>query len=152
METVNYTCGSNVGKTLLILLLLVLLVWILFSIFNRSTEGFDYSQKDPVIQPTYYDADTRSIQTGKDFIKQTEVIMPWATKVDDTCGDITGIADYKMDNNKCSIHCCGDWLSIQGDNGLVPSSYYCSGDQNSGCLCLTKKQADFLDSRGFNNS
>ena len=69
---------------------------------------------------------------------------------------------YDITNNMCSKLCCGvqypppfplekDPLVCNNKDSFVPSNYYCNNaSQNAGCLCLDKKQADFLNNRGGN--
>ena len=65
-------------------------------------------------------------------------------------------------NNICSKSCCntGNWpvgFDMQDDpwvlanrDKFVGTNQYCQGDYSSGCLCLTKKQARHVLSRGGN--
>ena len=66
-------------------------------------------------------------------------------------------------NNLCSKSCCSDsdWPTpfkqkydpyVCGNKDkFVPSNYMCNNAfQDSGCLCMTKKQNDFLANRGNN--
>lgn len=63
--------------------------------------------------------------------------------------------------NMCSPSCCSSQYpvpfalpsdpAICGEQEYVPTNFTCmSGDQNAGCMCLSKEQADFLGSRGGN--
>lgn len=65
-------------------------------------------------------------------------------------------------NNMCSQSCCSqqyptpfpvpfDPLVCGSEQEYVPSNFTCTNpDQNVGCMCLTKDQANFLGSRGGN--
>jgi hypothetical protein len=44
-----------------------------------------------------------------------------------------------------------DKMTCGSTDEFVPSNYMCNnGWQDSGCLCLKKDQADFINSRGIN--
>ncbi len=70
--------------------------------------------------------------------------------------------DLGLNFNMCSKSCCSQQyptpFGLPSDpalcslkDELVPSSYSCNnGWQDSGCLCMTKKQAKFLGTRGNN--
>jgi len=132
----------------------------------------DYQQKEPpMIEPPSYDADTATIQSGSGFIPQKQYFTPWGSMIQ--VGDMstadgtlpyseTSITDYSMNFNQCSPACCSDqWpvpFKLPVDKSLcgskdefVPNSYYCNnGWQDSGCLCMTKQQSEFLQTRGDN--
>lgn len=67
-----------------------------------------------------------------------------------------------LQNNMCSQSCCSpqyptpfpmpfDPLVCGSEEEYMPSNFTCTNaDQNAGCMCLTKDQADFLGSRGGN--
>jgi len=69
------------------------------------------------------------------------------------------VMDFSL--NMCSPNCCnkqfhppfalaGDFYPYDDDK-YVSSSYACNNSfQNSGCLCMTKNQSEFLGSRGLN--
>ena len=138
-----------------------------------SNEPQIYKQPEvPMIQPPSYDADTLAIQSGSTFIQQKDFYTPWGTMVQ--MGDFAtadgssalspdSITDYTMNFNQCSPSCCSDqWpvpfklpvdkMLCDSKDKFVPSSYYCNnGWQDSGCLCMTQKQSDFLQTRGVNS-
>lgn len=67
-----------------------------------------------------------------------------------------------LQDNMCSKSCCSpqyptpfpmpfDPLVCGSEQEFVPSNFTCTNsNQNVGCMCLTKEQADFLGSRGGN--
>ena len=64
---------------------------------------------------------------------------------------------FKIDNNKCSKSCCKhiQWKipdelnTIDGDSSnFIPSNFSCNFGTNSGCLCLTQNQYEYLGNRG----
>ena len=70
--------------------------------------------------------------------------------------------NMKLDNNLCSPSCCSqqyptphkiktDPLVCGREDDFVPTNYYCSNSWNdSGCLCASKEQVNFLATRGGN--
>lgn len=116
--------------------------------------------------PASYDADTGTIQSGFGFIQQRNIFAPWGNinHIGDTKdNDPASIDPYHTLNfNKCSPSCCKDqWpvpFVMPDDNDkllcgaeYVPTNYSCNnGWQNGGCLCMTKRQSDFLQTRGEN--
>ena len=70
--------------------------------------------------------------------------------------------EMSIQHNLCSKSCCSEqWPTpfkqkndpyVCGNKGqFVPSNYFCNNAfQDSGCLCLTKKQSQFLNNRGGN--
>ena len=126
----------------------------------------------PVVPAPSYDAYTHTVQAGSEFIPQKNYFTPWGTmiKVGDTSADggpndvtgVTGVADNTMNFNQCSPACCSaqwpvpfkmpvDKMLCNSEETYVPTSYFCNnGWQDSGCLCMTKDQSDFLQTRGQN--
>jgi hypothetical protein len=72
--------------------------------------------------------------------------------------------DMGLNYNLCSKSCCSqqwpvpfdlkpDKLVEESGQEFVPSSYTCNNAwQDSGCLCMTKDQALFLNTRGQNDT
>jgi hypothetical protein len=132
----------------------------------------EYSQKPiPTIYSPLHVTDTDSIIAGIDIVPQSEFLTPQNELVNvktskdgklGYCNDPNGIGDNGLNFNFCSPACCSNQyplpfkLPVQtslyySDDEYVPTSYMCSdGVNNSGCLCLKKSQANFLNSRGLN--
>ena len=65
-----------------------------------------------------------------------------------------------LHNNRCSVKCCspqwpvpfqvGDPNDTHDYSKYVPSPYFCQSDKESGCVCMTQRQHDYLGSRGRN--
>ena len=114
-----------------------------------------------------FDNDSKSqkvlLSTGVDaYVPMDNLIPPWANNVN-SYGEVDTIADdLGINFDMCSKSCCSqqypppfglpsDPALCESKEKLVPSSYSCNnGWQDSGCLCMTKKQAKFLGSRGGN--
>jgi len=61
----------------------------------------------------------------------------------------------KIDTNICSKNCCNftQWLPEHMKNknlntNYLPSNYSCNFGNNSGCLCITEKDRDFIANHG----
>lgn len=75
-----------------------------------------------------------------------------------------GLGDMSLSNNMCSKACCSkQWpvpFSLKPDpavcqnlNEFVPTNIFCNNAlQDAGCMCVTKKQANFLNNRGGNGN
>jgi hypothetical protein len=94
---------------------------------------------------------------------------PWSNEVGPKgakYGDIDALppVDKGLNYNLCSKSCCSqqwpvpfdlkpDPLVEKGAKDFVPSSYMCNNAwQDSGCLCMTKDQSQFLANRGQSNN
>lgn len=64
-------------------------------------------------------------------------------------------------NNKCCKSCCKNLWPLpfdvndcktckDGDEKYVSSNYTCQGENGSGCVCVTEREANLLDRRGNN--
>lgn len=114
--------------------------------------------------PALYDRETGQIVSGSEFLGvPDEIATAWGgsfgenENLDDGNDGVYGL-NYAM----CSSSCCSPQYpppfpldkdvvvdKMKGD--FVPSGYTCNNSwQNSGCVCMTKKQKDFLSSRGGN--
>lgn len=103
-----------------------------------------------------------------DLTKPTEKYMAWGDLMINNVATANGsavigkdsIQGYTFGNNNCSMACCSDqWpvpFKLASDNEIckseyVSNSYFCNdGVHNSGCLCMSEKQSDFIRSRGNN--
>jgi len=61
----------------------------------------------------------------------------------------------KIDTNICSKNCCNftQWLPEHMKNknlntNYIPSNYSCNFGANSGCLCMTENDKDFISNHG----
>lgn len=124
-------------------------------------------QEIPIGSP-YVNNDVRSRMSGSGFIPQKDVIPAWGMNVDtNKYGIVDGLDDGEggslgLNYNLCSKSCCSEqWPTpfklpydkfICGNKDkFMPSPYMCNNAwQDSGCVCLTKKQSNFLTERGTN--
>lgn len=116
------------------------------------------------IKPTFVNKDTRTIMSGSGFVLQKEVVPAWGFEsygANDALDDGAG-GNLGLTYNLCSPSCCSDQWPVphklpvdkficDNKEEYVPNSYTCSNQwQNSGCLCMTKKQGEFMHNRGGN--
>jgi hypothetical protein len=126
--------------------------------------------KQPEVAPgiTLYDRHTGSVVSGSEFVGLPNEIEP-------ANGDATvpnyGAVDRLDDGyngagglnyNVCSKSCCGpqypppfgleeDEYVAKHKGDFVPNDYMCNNAwNNSGCVCMTKDQREYISSRGHN--
>lgn len=126
------------------------------------------------IVPMIYEPNKGIITMASQFIGMPKIIPAWTEDInDDPKSDISnkqkvdrlsGTLGDGLMNNMCSPSCCSpqypppfaspqDKYVCDSKDEFVPSSYSCNnGVQNTGCLCLTKDQSNFLADRGGNGS
>jgi len=163
-----------------VIIMVLIIYWILQSLNRNDNEGFGnqdiyYNQQVPLegvnediyIEPTYLD-ENGIIMSGKNYIPQKEIVPAW--------GEQYGVAEtidqgelsdgeggnYTLATNICSPSCCSnqyplpfelkdDKFVCNNKNEFIPSGYVCNNSwQNSGCMCITKGQAEFINNRGGN--
>jgi hypothetical protein len=138
---------------------------IVYYLLSDPRENFESSSQSAEVKvPALYNRETGQVVSGSDFLGvPDEVATAWGAsygtndKLDDGNDGIYGL-NYAM----CSKSCCGPQYpppfevdkdvvvdKMKGD--FVPNSYKCNNAwQDSGCVCMTKNQKDFLSSRGGN--
>jgi len=130
--------------------------------------GMEFTEMDKPIQPMVANKALASAVTGSEFVGlPAEVMPPWSN--DAKYGSSTSVSDDTLGDmpltyNMCSKSCCTsqypvpfnmpvDDLTCKDKEELIGTSYACNNAwQDSGCMCMTKKQGSFLYSRGGNSS
>ena len=142
---------------------------IVYYLITVPKEGFESSATDGVNEvkvPALYNRETGQIVSGSEFLGvPDEVATAWGASfgtnenLDDGNDGIYGL-NYSM----CSKSCCSpqypppfaldkDVVVDKMKGEFVPSPYNCNNAwQDSGCVCMTKNQKEFLSSRGGNCS
>lgn len=165
-----------IGLIIAILIFIIIYFWIKKSKNNDIEKLSDLDAENPqfvegkqeniTIKPKIIDAGSGTIMSGTDF-DPSQYMSPWYDAytgnsknyylLDDGEGGAAGL-QYNM----CSKSCCSDQYPlpfdmpkdkeiIENKSEFVPSNYMCNNAwQNSGCVCLTKHQANFISSRGGN--
>jgi len=149
-------------------LILIVVVVVLFFITQcKSQEGMENTKTQLKHNPRMYQPAIDREVDNDNFIRlPSESQTPWA-KNKNGYGEVDYLDDGWMGNaglnfNMCSKACCSqqypppfsvtpDDFVLRSGQEFVPSSYTCNnGWQDSGCLCMTKDQALFLNRRGNN--
>lgn len=126
----------------------------------------DIKQEDIKVTPEFYDAGSGVVMSGPEYIP-SQFLSPWYQAytgnmknyylLDDGEGGSAG-----LQFNQCSKACCSDqWPTpfkmpaessvCEDKNEFVPNNYTCNNAwQDTGCVCLTKHQAEFIGGRGGN--
>ncbi len=135
---------------------------------NNIPGATELKQVDYPIYPQVYDRLTGQITDASEFIGLPEEIYPAdggksianygaIDKLDDGYNGAAGL-NYNM----CSKSCCSPQypppFALESDavvdsmkGKFVPNNYACNNSwNNSGCVCMTKKQHNYLESRGGN--
>lgn len=166
----------NVMIALGVYILLVVLFKVVMRMSGRRTEKMEVLPSAPEhsmelvrpnikITPTAIHEDTKIIESGPEFQEQ-KLLSPWYKAytgnlknyylLDDGAGGSAG-----LHFNQCSKSCCSDQYPLpfkmpadaacDSKDEFVPTNYTCNNAwQDSGCVCLTKDQANLLGSRGGN--
>jgi len=147
------------GKALLALamILMILLFMTYSNVCKQNKEMFAVSEENKITSEDENSPFTKKIQ---------EVIPPW-TENKNNYGELDMLDDGMNGNgtltfNMCSKSCCStqypppidmpvDPLICNSKQKFVSSSYTCNnGWQDTGCVCMTEKQAELLARRGYN--
>lgn len=122
--------------------------------------------KDEQITPTIFDAGSGTIMSAPEFVP-SQFLSPWYKAY---TGNIKN--QYLLDDgsnganglqfNMCSKACCSEQYPLPfkmpvssevcaSKSEFVPNNYMCNNAwEDSGCVCMTKEQANFIGSRGGN--
>jgi hypothetical protein len=133
---------------------------------STATAG-EHTQGDPVIVPPVYDPISKSVMSGIG-IQRPKLESPWGSiynksklqskyYLDDGAKGTAG-----LNFNLCSKSCCSqqwptpfklkhDPILCANKDKFVPTNYMCNNAwQDSGCVCMRKKQGTHLNDRGGN--
>lgn len=133
---------------------------------TAPAHAIDGKQEDIPIKPAIFDAGSGAIMSGSEFAP-SQFMSPWYQAytgdmknhylLDDGAGGNLG-----LQFNKCSKSCCSEQyplpfkMPVDSDvcdskSEFVPNNYTCNNAwQDTGCVCMTKDQANFIGSRGGN--
>jgi len=153
------------SSIVLLVLLVILALYLLYPSLN--SENFVGEGGNTLNDPKLYEPQLNQEIDNSPFVGlPDELVVPWA-KNQDGYGEVDILDDGMNGNaglnfNMCSKSCCSpqypppfplgsDPLVCNSKDEFVSSSYKCNnGWQDSGCLCMTKEQALFLNKRGNN--
>lgn len=161
------------------LVLLIIVIIIVYWYFKGRTESFvrdipspsqeegkrdsalEYKQDNLDIQPPFVRTDVRTLMSGSGYVPQKEIYPAWGDYDNDGLMGKDG-ESYGFQYNLCSPACCSeqyptpfklprDKFVCDNKQDFWPNSYTCGNQwENAGCLCMTKDQGKFLNSRGNN--
>ena len=118
------------------------------------------------IKPQIFDAGSGSIMAGPEFAP-SPLLSPWYKAYTGNMKNYYLLDDGEngaagLQFNMCSKSCCGDQYPLpfkmpvdsavcDNKQEFVPNNYMCNNAwQDTGCVCMTKDQSEFLGSRGGN--
>ena len=140
------------------LLFFLIVIIFIFIICNSPTK--EYLTNIPS-KPLLYDSNTGVITDASEFIGlPDEIVPPWGPS-DIPDDSMNNVMDLR--HNMCSKSCCSnqypppflldhDAMVCNNNDTFVGNTYKCNNAwQNSGCVCLTDTQRDFLAKRGGNS-
>ena len=154
------------GKRILYGVIALLVLALAYYLITNGNERFTSNEQEIKVPPIY-DRLTGSVVTGSQFLGVPDEVAPaWGAsfgevdKLDDGGNGMFGL-NYAM----CSKSCCSPQYPPQGfeldkdvvvddmKGDFVPSQYVCNNAwQDSGCVCMSKKENNFLAGRGGNCS
>ena len=155
------------NKEIIIGIFVVVVVIIIWKFSHKGPVSSEYFEQENKNSPNV-EVKTGSLVDGPGFEKgevdgvSQDVfsrIPPNLYFLDD--GSETG-GELSVQHNLCSKSCCSsqwptpfkqkyDKYVCSGNQEYVPSKMFCNNSfQDSGCLCLTKKQAQHIYNRGTN--
>jgi len=130
-----------------------------------SRHSTEVKQQEEPIQPMLFDAGSGTIVAGAGM-ETPQLMSPWYKAYTGNLKNYYLLDDGEdgaagLQFNQCSKACCGDQplpfsMPIEqsvcdSKDEFVPNPYTCNNSwQDTGCVCMTKKQAGFLGSRGGN--
>lgn len=156
-------------KTIVFLILVgAVTLYLFYPDALKINESFTGEEKKLPSTPKIHQSELHDLIGDSQFVGlPDELIPPWESELkgygkidDDWMENLDGNSGLGF--NMCSKSCCSpqypppfhvpvDPLVCNSKDEFVPSSYTCNnGWQDSGCLCMTKKQSKFLGSRGGN--
>lgn len=154
-------------KNIIVIALILLIIYMLSPEITHDIENF--SETNSIVNQT-----TNSVNTNTNANQDKSIGMDDDLKIPFSYKNATYGDNYFLDDGYdgslglissfCSKSCCTEQYPLPFElpddklvkaSGLdyVQTSYTCNnGFQDTGCVCMTKKQAEFLGSRGLNAS
>lgn len=173
MKKICLTYIMNASKIWLcvciVLAISILTAWLLLPSKEYLTSTFttETDISDIPIQPMFHDPATGTIMSGSET-NANGLLAPWYNAyvnnmnnhymLDDGANRIMGL---QYDN--CSKSCCsaqyptpfdlaGDPAICKNKSKYVPNNYTCNNQwQDTGCVCMTREQSNFIGNRGGNS-
>jgi len=136
---------------------------------NNDQDATELKQEDLPVNPRMYDRTTGIITDASEFVGLPSEIYPAnGGKAITNYGTIDKLDDgyngeMGLNYNMCSKSCCSPQyptpFELEDDkfveamkDKFVPNNYACNNAWNNvGCVCMTKEQHNYLESRGGNS-
>jgi len=137
---------------------------------NNNLDATQLKQQEIPAVPLLYNRDTGIVTAASEFIGLPDEILPaWGSESVANYGKIDRLDDgyngsMGLNYNMCSKSCCGpqypppfnleeDEMVNKFKDKFVPNNYSCNNAwNNTGCVCMTEKQRDYIQSRGGNGN
>lgn len=133
---------------------------------KEQSHSVEIKQPEIPVKPTFFDAGSGVVMSGPEFIP-SQYLSPWYQAYTGNLKNYYLLDDGKggqagLQFNQCSKACCSEqWplpFKMPVDSAVcankdeyVPNNYTCNNAwQDSGCVCMTKDQAEHIGSRGGN--
>ena len=163
-------------KNIIIIFVIIISLFLMFKLFSPyhpenninqyNKEGFNSPENKYDNKSAYVDPNTGSLIDGPGF-EASEIEGSISSQQPSISSNYYFLDDgangeMSIQHNMCSKSCCSaQWPTpfkqkydphvCKNKDKFVPSSIFCNNAFNdSGCLCLTKPQANFLYNRGNN--
>jgi hypothetical protein len=180
VELISWSKQNKIATGIIVVLIIIVLILAAtrekFESVSQSILKVDNTQmKDSSINipPRLYDRRTGVVTDASQFVTLPDEIVPaWGLEQDESLNNY-GLVDKLDDGNSglmglnynmCSKSCCSkqyptpftqdvDVVAELNSDNFTASQYTCNNAwQDTGCVCMTKKQKEFLASRGNNNN
>ena len=157
--------------TVTIVLAIILVVVVFYAVYTMKQQktSESYANLAPAnypptnsFNPGYYQPELGILNSASDFIGLPSQIIPAWTDDSDIPGFNQNFGNAGLGFNLCSKSCCSpqypppfslpkDDIVLNSGEKYVGTSFGCTNTwQDSGCLCMTTEQGEFLDSHGGN--
>jgi len=163
----------NTNQIIILIVIAIIFLWVVVPYLQDMGNGmkykkemFEHGEKMEEQQTPFVDPQAGTIINGPGFEKgdMDDIYQPASASIPSNYYFLDDGADGEMSiqHNLCSPSCCvSQWGTpfkqkydpyvCQNKDKFVPSRMFCSNTfQDSGCLCLTKKQAKHIYNRGSN--
>ena len=135
---------------------------------NNNQDATELKQPEPKHSPVLYDRKTGIVTAASEFVGLPDEILPaWGSESVANYGQIDRLDDgyngaMGLNYNMCSQSCCSpqypppfalaeDKMVEKHKDKFVPNNYVFNNAWNdTGCVFMTKKQHEYIGSRGGN--
>ena len=137
---------------------------------NNKQDATELKHKDVPTPVMLYDRNTGIVTAASEFVGLPDEIQPAnGSEFVSNYGRVDRLddgynGDMGLNYNMCSKSCCSqqypppfelekDVMVEKMKDKFVPNNYMCNNAwNNSGCVCMTSKQRDYIEGRGGNGT